>query len=62
MCSEQEISAAEERRLEEDEPRNADEFEMVIRSSPNNSFLWIEYMRLMLSFADIEKARSIAER
>ncbi|CAK7342217.1 unnamed protein product [Dovyalis caffra] len=60
--SEHEISAAEERRLEEDEPRTADEFEMVIRSSPNNSFLWIEYMRFMLSLADIEKARSIAER
>ncbi|XP_073261303.1 rRNA biogenesis protein RRP5 isoform X2 [Populus alba] len=60
--SEQEISAAEERRLEEDEPRTADEFEMVIRSSPNNSFLWIAYMRFMLSLADIEKARSIAER
>ncbi|KAF9664808.1 hypothetical protein SADUNF_Sadunf16G0056600 [Salix dunnii] len=60
--SEQEITAAEDRRLEEDEPRTADEFEMVIRSSPNNSFLWIAYMRFMLSLADIEKARSIAER
>ncbi|KAJ6749871.1 hypothetical protein OIU85_000496 [Salix viminalis] len=60
--SEQEITAAEDRRLEGDEPRTADEFEMVIRSSPNNSFLWIAYMRFMLSLADIEKARSIAER
>ncbi|KAF5193438.1 rRNA biogenesis protein RRP5, partial [Thalictrum thalictroides] len=57
-----EISAAEQRLLEKDTPRNADEFEKLIRSSPNNSFVWIKYMAYMLSLADIEKARSIAER
>ncbi|KAL1543005.1 rRNA biogenesis protein rrp5 [Salvia divinorum] len=57
-----EIRAAEERLLEKDIPRSADEFEKLIRSSPNSSFVWIKYMAFMLSLADIERARSIAER
>ncbi|CAA3014339.1 rRNA biogenesis RRP5 [Olea europaea subsp. europaea] len=59
---EREIRAAEERLLEKDIPRTADEFEKLIRSSPNSSFIWIKYMAHMLSLADVEKARSIAER
>ncbi|KAM7524627.1 hypothetical protein LguiA_014529 [Lonicera macranthoides] len=59
---EREIRAAEERLLEKDIPRSADEFEKVVRSSPNSSFVWIKYMAFMLSLADVEKARSIAER
>ncbi|XP_028075775.1 rRNA biogenesis protein RRP5-like [Camellia sinensis] len=59
---EREIRAAEERLLEKDIPRSADEFEKVVRISPNSSFVWIKYMAFMLSLADVEKARSIAER
>ncbi|XP_020233818.1 rRNA biogenesis protein RRP5 [Cajanus cajan] len=59
---EKQIRAAEERLLEEDVPRTADEFEKLIRSSPNSSFIWIKYMDFMISMADVEKARSIAER
>ncbi|WOG99939.1 hypothetical protein DCAR_0519295 [Daucus carota subsp. sativus] len=59
---EREISAAEERLIEEDVPRTPDEFEKLIRNSPNNSFLWIKYMEFMISLSDVEKARSIAER
>lgn len=59
---EQEIRAAEERLLEKDIPRNAEEFEKLVRSSPNSSYVWIKYMAYMLSLADVEKARSIAER
>ncbi|KAH9737714.1 rRNA biogenesis protein RRP5 [Citrus sinensis] len=59
---EQEIRAAEERLLEKDAPRTPDEFERLVRSSPNSSFVWIKYMAFMLSMADVEKARSIAER
>ncbi|GMJ14782.1 Ribosomal RNA Processing 5 [Hibiscus trionum] len=59
---EQEIRAAEERQLEKDVPRTADEFEKLVRSSPNSSFVWIKYMAFMLNSADIEKARAIAER
>ncbi|GAB4859384.1 hypothetical protein Ancab_010847 [Ancistrocladus abbreviatus] len=39
-----------------------DEFETWVRSSPNSSFLWIKYMSFMLSLADGEGARAIAER
>ncbi|MCD7455831.1 rRNA biogenesis protein rrp5 [Datura stramonium] len=59
---EQEIRAAEERLLEKDIPRDEDEFEKLVRSSPNSSFVWIKCMAFVLSFADVEKARSIAER
>ncbi|VVA97359.1 unnamed protein product [Arabis nemorensis] len=59
---ERKIQAAEGRLLENHAPENADEFEKLVRSSPNNSFVWIKYMAFMLSLADIEKARSIAER
>lgn len=59
---EQEIRAAEDRLLEIDIPKSADEFEKLVRSSPNSSFIWINYMAFMLSLADVEKARSIAER
>ncbi|MBA0650878.1 hypothetical protein Goklo_018256, partial [Gossypium klotzschianum] len=59
---ESEIRAAEERQLEKDVPRTTDEFEKLVRSSPNSSFVWIKYMAFMLNSADIEKARAIAER
>ncbi|KAL2326887.1 hypothetical protein Fmac_020314 [Flemingia macrophylla] len=62
LYREKQIRAAEERLLEEDVPRTADEFEKLIRSSPNSSFIWIKYMDFMVSMADVEKARSIAER
>lgn len=59
---ERETRAAEERLLEANVPRSADEFEKLLRNSPNSSFVWIQYMAFMLSLADIEGARSIAER
>ncbi|RIA05786.1 hypothetical protein BRARA_K00989, partial [Brassica rapa] len=59
---EKKIQAAEGRLLENHAPESADEFEKMVRSSPNSSFVWIKYMAFMLSLADIEKARSIAER
>ena len=62
LYREKQIRAAEERLLEEDVPRTADEFEKLIRSSPNSSFIWIKYMDFMISMAAVEKARAIAER
>lgn len=59
---EQEIRAAEDRLLEKDAPKTADEFEKLIRSSPNSSFVWIKYVAFMLDQADVEQARSIVER
>jgi rRNA biogenesis protein RRP5 len=62
LYREKQIRAAEERLLEEDVPRSADEFEKLVRTSPNSSFNWIKYMDFMISLADVEKSRSIAER
>ncbi|XP_042480100.1 rRNA biogenesis protein RRP5 isoform X1 [Macadamia integrifolia] len=59
---EKEIVAAEARLLAKDKPTTADEFEKLVRSSPNSSFVWIKYMDFALSLSDVEKARSIAER
>ncbi|XP_024021580.1 rRNA biogenesis protein RRP5 isoform X2 [Morus notabilis] len=59
---EREIRAAEERLLEKDIPRTTEEFEKLVRGSPNSSFVWIKYMDFAISMADVEKARSIAER
>ncbi|KAF5737374.1 protein RRP5 isoform X2 [Tripterygium wilfordii] len=59
---EQEIRAAEERLLEKNVPTTADDHEKLVRSSPNSSLVWMKYMAFVLSLADVEKARSIAER
>jgi rRNA biogenesis protein RRP5 len=48
--------------LEKDIPRTDEEFEKLVRSSPNSSYVWIKYMEFVLSMADVEKARSIAKR
>lgn len=56
------MSASEERLLENDVPRTSDEFEKLVRTSPDSSFVWIKYMAFLLSLADVEKARSVAER
>ncbi|XP_015695265.2 rRNA biogenesis protein RRP5 [Oryza brachyantha] len=57
-----EISALEERTLQRDIPQTPDEFEKLVRSSPNSSFVWINYMAFLLDLADIDKARAVAER
>ncbi|CAO2824133.1 unnamed protein product [Amaranthus hypochondriacus] len=59
---EQTIRVAEQRLLDKDIPRTSDEFEKVVRTSPNSSFVWIKYMEFMISMADVEGARSVADR
>ncbi|XP_076905789.1 rRNA biogenesis protein RRP5-like [Bidens hawaiensis] len=59
---EREIRAAEERLMQKDVPRTADDYEKLIRSSPNSSFIWLKYMAFLLSLNEVDKARSIAER
>ncbi|XP_031485662.1 rRNA biogenesis protein RRP5 [Nymphaea colorata] len=57
------IKAAEDKLLNEDAaPTSVDDFEKLVRSSPNSSYLWIKYMAFMLSLRDVPKARSVAER
>lgn len=58
-----EIRAAEQKRLEGGQaPDSVDEYERLVRASPNSSFVWIKYMAFLLSIADVDKARAIAER
>lgn len=62
-CSEAEITAAEEKRLKGDQaPETVDEFEALVRTSPNSSLVWIKYMAFLVQLADVDKARAIAER
>lgn len=58
-----EIRAAEQKRLEGGQaPDSVDGYEQLVRASPNSSFVWIKYMAFLLSIADVEKARAVAER
>lgn len=43
-------------------PANADDFDRLLISSPNNSALWTQYMAFFLHTAEVDKARSIAQR
>ncbi|TQD85713.1 hypothetical protein C1H46_028765 [Malus baccata] len=58
---EHEIRSAEERLLANDIPRTNEEYEKLVRTSPNSNFVWIKYMQFVLSTTNVEKARSIAE-
>ena len=43
-------------------PQTAEDYERLLISSPNSSFLWIKYMAYQLGLTEIEKARAIADR
>ena len=43
-------------------PTSVNDFERMILSSPNSSFVWIKYMAFQLSMTEIDLARAIAER
>ncbi|CAI9275107.1 unnamed protein product [Lactuca saligna] len=60
---ERKIRVAGERLLQKDVPRIVDDYEKMIRSSPNSSFIWIKYMAFFLSLNElVEKARSTTKR
>ncbi|CAM9645217.1 unnamed protein product, partial [Phaeothamnion confervicola] len=43
-------------------PETADDFERLLVANPNASMYWIQYMAFHLSLADVEVARSVANR
>lgn len=43
-------------------PQTSDDFERLLIAQPNSSFLWIHYIAHHLNSADVEAARSIANR
>jgi len=40
-------------------PETAEEFERLVMSSPNSSFIWIKYMAFHLELTEIDKAREV---
>jgi rRNA biogenesis protein RRP5 len=57
------IARAEAARLQGDSaPETVEDFERLVLSSPNSSFVWIKYMAFMLSLTEVDKARAVAER
>ena len=43
-------------------PVTADDFDRMVLASPNSSILWLQYMAFHLENAEIEKARTVAQR
>lgn len=43
-------------------PESSADFERMLLSSPNSSFLWIQFMSFQLQLSDIEQAREVAHR
>lgn len=44
------------------DPQNTDDFERLVFTTPNNSFIWIKYMVYYLQATEVEKARGVARR
>jgi rRNA biogenesis protein RRP5 len=42
--------------------RSQEEYEELVKQAPNDSYLWIEYMQFYIDQAEIDRARSLAER
>jgi len=51
-----------EAHLTSGEARTADDFERLLLGEPANSRLWVDYMGLQLSLAELQRAREIGER
>ncbi|XP_067657423.1 protein RRP5 homolog [Haliotis asinina] len=60
---EKKIYAYERQQLEGDQvPVTSNDFDRLVLQSPNSSLLWTRYMAFHLETAEIEKARTVAER
>lgn len=60
---ERQIREAEMRRLQGDTaPGSVAEYEQLVLSAPNSSYLWIKYFAFLISLGEMDKARSLAER
>ena len=43
-------------------PTNAAEFEQMVMSSPNSSYVWIQYMAFVTAQGELDRARALAKR
>jgi rRNA biogenesis protein RRP5 len=48
--------------IDDSRPSSISEFDRALLSSPNSSFIWIQYMSFHLQLHEIEKARQIGRR
>ncbi|KAI7838131.1 hypothetical protein COHA_008062 [Chlorella ohadii] len=57
------IRKLEMKKLEgETAPDSEVEFEQLLLSSPNSSFVWVKYLAFMVSLGEMDRARQLAER
>lgn len=43
-------------------PTSAAEYEQLVLSSPNSSYLWIQYLASLIALGELDKARALADR
>lgn len=43
-------------------PTSTTEFEQLVLSVPNASFVWIKYLAFLISLGELDKARALADR
>eukprot|EP00026_Physarum_polycephalum_P009670 Phypoly_transcript_09801.p1 GENE.Phypoly_transcript_09801~~Phypoly_transcript_09801.p1 ORF type:complete len:254 (+),score=30.03 Phypoly_transcript_09801:160-921(+) len=43
-------------------PKSSEDFDRLLLSSPNSSYLWIQYMAFYVDLAQLNSARNVAER
>ena len=48
--------------LDANGPQSTSDFERLLLSEPNSSYLWLQYMAFQLQLSEVEAAREIAER
>ena len=46
----------------EQAPDTEVEFEQLLLSAPNSSFLWVKYLAFLVSLGEMERARQLAQR
>jgi rRNA biogenesis protein RRP5 len=60
---EREVALREEQMLDPNRtPETADDFQRLLVTSPNSSFLWIKYIAYHVELAEVGKARKVAEQ
>ena len=57
---EAEVAALEQRRMDGDAlPQSVDDYEKLIMSSPQSSFVWVKYMAFQIGLTEVNKARRL---
>ena len=59
---EEQLREREQALMEGAAPQSPEDFERLLLSAPNSSYLWIQYMAHYLGSADIEAARRTADK